>query len=745
MTTHASALRRGFWLAVTALLVIAMTAPAAAQDKPVLPPVVAPPAPQVTVALHQVDAVIKGPVATVHVTQILRNDASQTAEGVYLFPLPVGAAVSDFQMTVDGKTIEGKLMTAEAARAIYDETVRQLRDPALLEYRGRGLFAASVFPIPAGDTRKLEFTYTQVLDLQDGLYRFNYPLRTRQLSTLPVEQISANIVLEDQPGLRTIYSPNYPLRIDKTNDNEATITFEIKNSQPDSDLDLYFGVDKQAIGLNLLSYHPAGEDGYFVLLAAPGVDVAPDEVVARDLVLVVDISGSMRGDKMEQARAAAKFVVEHLNPGDRFNLIAFSSATNSWESGLQPVDAGTVKDATHWIDRLRASGSTDINRALLEALAQLAPDPAAAGDKARSAYVLFLTDGQPTLGETSSERIVDNVNNNRPAGRNVRLFTFGIGYDVNTDLLDVLSQELGGRASYVGPDERIDEAVSTFYTQISTPVLTDVKLDMSGMDTTETYPYPLPDLFAGEQLVLVGRYRDGGKTTVELSGTVNGKARLYEYSGRELAKAGGDAFVARLWATRKIGALLEQIRRTGDNQELIDSIVELSLQFGIVTPYTSYLVEEPTAASGDEGPTVAAPADAAMPRALADQAYSSVAAAASGAAAAPAAGAAAVQASKTRDELQRATTAAGEQPEAIRYVEGRTFKRQGVVESADGSLQDFWVDTQYRDTMKLTTIEFGSDAYWELLKRPEMAAWLALGKELVIVTGADSALRITAK
>ena len=207
-----------------------------------------------------------------------------------------------------------------------------------------------------------------------------------------------------------MYSPNYPIRIDRTGDDGALVTFDAVNMQIQNDLDLYFGVDESAIGVNLLSYKPAGEDGYFVLLAAPGVDVPAGEIVARDLVLVVDVSGSMQGDKLAQAQAAARYVVEHLNPADRFNLIAFSSAPQVWQRELQPVGDEHVADAVRWIDRLRATGSTDINRAALEALAQL--DDAQTAD--RPAYVLFLTDGQPTLGELVAERIVDNAENNRP-------------------------------------------------------------------------------------------------------------------------------------------------------------------------------------------------------------------------------------------------------------------------------------------------------------------------------------------
>lgn len=698
---------------------------------------------QVTVELHKVEAVVDGPIATVSVTQIFRNDGGQVAEGIYVFPLPKDAAVSDFQLTVDGKTLEGKLLDRAEARRIYEQIVRQRRDPALLEYIDRGVFQANVFPIPPGESRTLDFTYTQVLKQKDGFYRFNYPLRTRQYTSLPPEQVSVSVELRNQDGLRTIYSPELPIRIERTHNDAALVTFEQAGEQPPADFDLYFGTDESAIGLNLLSYKPAGEDGYFALLAAPSIEVDSSEVVARDLVLVVDVSGSMKGEKMEQARAAARYVVEALNPEDRFDIIAFSSASKAFAGEMQAANADKREAALEWIDDLRVNGSTDINRALLEAFAELdaSTEDAPAG---RPAYVLFLTDGQPTLGETSADRIVANAQNNAPPDRSIRLFPFGIGYDVNTDLLDTLGSLLGGRSSYVQPEERIDEAVGTFYAQISTPVLANISLDFGDeAGVQELLPYPLPDLFAGEQLVAVGRYKEGGRVEVELKGDVNGTARLFVYPGRSLVTSGGEPFVAKLWATRRIGALVDQVRREGPQQELIDEIVDLSLRYGIVTPYTSYLVLEP--GEFEPAPPVAdrGGAYAYAPRSIEADAQKGVAAAAVEAAAAAPSGEAAVAASVARSELKNATSVLHSvtQDEAVRYVAGRSFQRQ-VVDN-NGQPIDFWVDTAYREGMEVTTVRFGSDDYFALLDEPNMAEWLSVGPAVVIVTGDNTALRIT--
>lgn len=690
---------------------------------------------------QQVAVVIDGPMAEVHLTQLLRNHSAQPVEGTYLFPLPADAAISDFQMTVDGQVLEGEVLTKEAARQIYEAIVRQQRDPALLEYIGQNLFQVSIFPMPAGATRQVELTYTQLLTQRDGLYKFQYPLRTHPYSAEPIQELAITLTLRNQAGLRTIYSPTYDITVDRTSDKSAQVTYRTTEARPDHDFALYFGANEGQIGLNLLSYKAAYEDGYFVLLAAPSVEVDAEAIIARDIVMVVDISGSMQGEKIVQAKAAAHYVVDHLNPDDRFNLIAFSTGVRLWQTQLQPVATATRQAAHDWIDALNATGSTDINRSLLEALAQF--DDALA---ARPAYLLFLTDGLPTQGETKIDRILGNVRNNRPSAVQLRLFPFGVGFDVNTELLDTLSRELGGRSSYVQPEQRIDEEVSHFYAGISTPVLSDVTVAF-GDDTVvdELYPYPLPDLFAGEQLVVAGRYHGVTTADVTLRGKINGKPITYRYPTQHLAEAGGEPAVARLWAARKISALLEQVRQQGPAQELIDAIVELSLQYGIVTPYTSAFVPEPNLAmpgangdrpgSEDSDELTSTPATmsrenvaAKMANQMQTDTYDSV-------------GQAAVAASERLDEL--ANAAVIQSAPEIRFINGRTFIKRTVVEGADKTQLTLWVDTLYTEDMQLETVQFGGDCYFALTQEPQLAGWLALSPNLILVHDAHTALRIT--
>lgn len=743
---------------LTLLILLSAALPAAAQgiiidpppnpSQPIRPALVVTP---VTVESQRVDATIDGPVASVRVTQLFHNPSDRVQEGTFLFPLPVDAAVSDFQMTVDGQVLEGKLLKKEEARRIYEEIVRQQRDPALLEYVGRDLFQASVFPIPAQSSRTVELTYREVVWLENGLHRFSVPLGSRQNSQ-PAASVAVNVELAEQTGLRTIYSPSHQVAIERTGNDAAVIGFESRDLAQPRDFTLYWGSDAAAVGVNLLSYKPAGEDGFFLLLAAPALDVTADAVVERDIVLVLDVSGSMEGEKLAQAQKAADFVVNHLNSGDRFALLSFSTGVDRWKGDLQTANGENRAAAQQWIDRLRATGSTDINRALLEGLALLDnPD-----DSSRPAYVLFLTDGLPTQGEENPAQIVVNAERSVPAGRTLRLFTFGVGYDVNTDLLDEVSASLGGRSSYVSPDEQIDEAVSSFYAGVSTPVLANLSVTMTdatgkSVDINDSYPYPLPDLFAGGQLVWVGRYESGGAVDVTLTGDVNGAIERFNYPELSLATSGGESAVARLWATRKIGALLTAIRRNGANPETIDAIIELSLDYGIITPYTSYLVEEPELAVGGGGGVVWSDSFRQSPDSTGNhwsnspfggdaaprtQAYSAAPAAIAESAAADASGLFAVQASKTRSQLREAESVP--ENEQVRYVAGKSFVQRGQVQPADGTLYPVWVDTALTAEMTPRQLSFGSAEYFALAADAQVAQWLAVSPALVVVIDGEA-------
>jgi Ca-activated chloride channel homolog len=664
---------------------------------------------QLVIRYHHVDVKIDNQLAVTHVDQVFYNPNDWAVEGTYLFPLPLDAAVTEFILWVDGEPVQGEVLDAEQARRTYEEIVSSLRDPALLEYAGRGAVQASIFPIPPKGERRIELEYTQVLPADRGLVNYVYPLNTEKFSALPLESVVVRVEVQSSQPLRAVYSPSHPVAVERSGDHAFVAAYEANDLLPDSDFSLMYSTGESE-AFHLFSYRdpadPAGADGYFMALLAPKPG-EPVQSISKDLLLVLDRSGSMEGEKFQQAQSALRYILNHLNPGDRFYLTAFSSGTTSYASGLR--SASDAKEAEAWVNRLNAEGSTDINRALLET--------AAVTDKERPTYLIFLTDGLPTEGETESDRILANFLAAAP--KNLRLFSFGVGWDVDTFLLDSLSQNHHGLSSYVQPGDALDEALSEFYARISTPVLTNLQLNFGQIGTYDLYPHPLPDLFVGTQVVLVGRYRTGGEADVVLTGEVNGTAQEFRFTETSFAvdsrgTQDGTTFLPRLWATRKIGYLLNRIRLQGADAETIDQIVRLSIRYGIVTPYTSYLVTEPM------------PLGVENQERLALETFKEMEAAP----AAPAFGQEAVERAAGQGALSQADqapvmTQSQDQQQGVRIVGARTFVWS----------EQSWVDTAYDpDSMTPQKIAFLSPEYFKLANtRQDIAAALAQAEQVIVV------------
>ncbi len=691
---------------------------------PIMPPIRRDCANYLTVKNHNVTVTIDNQIARTHVDETFFNDSAYALEGTYIFPLPDDAAISDFAMWVDGKKLEGQVLDKNQARQTYEDIVRRQRDPALLEYIGRNAFQARIFPIPPQTDKRVEIDYSQILKADNGLVRYIYPLNTEKFSPQPLGRVSVNVAIKSNAALKAIYSPSHNVSVSRDGNFAAKVGYEDANVKPDRDFVLYYSVTQDDIGLNLLSYKSGSDDGFFVMLVAPKVDVDKSQVSAKDVILVLDVSGSMQGAKIAQAKNALNYVLDHLNANDRFNVISFSTGISAYASGLQP--ASKRDDARNFVTRLQAEGSTDINRALLEAIGN--------ADKERPTIVIFLTDGLPTAGEVNSQKIIANATAAAP--KNVRLFTFGVGDDVNTILLDSLAEQLRGASAYIRLTEKIDEIVSAFYAKVSTPVLSDLAVDWGGVTVSDVYPYPMPDLFAGTQLVVAGRYRGGGPTTITLKGTINGVAQSFKYSDVSFSNSSGDSstatnFIPRLWATRKIGYLLNQIRLNGESKEVVNEIVTLAVRYGIVTPYTSFLIDERADVLTQAGRSGAAQD---MQKALAPSAM-------------PTSGAAAVQQSQQQNQMRGAGVAPA-MPTAAPMPGGSGAAVAAPIQAVGDKtflLRDgVWTDTQF-DPSKMTTtkIEFGSDAYFALsANNPDWGKYLALGSRVIVVLN-DAPYEIT--
>ena len=534
-----------------------------------------------------VDIDIEKQVAAVHADIVFRNQLGRQIEGTFLFPLPEASAIHDFSMYANGKKLEGEILKKEQAREIYDRIVGKLRDPALLEYVGQDLFQASIFPIPANDKVRVELDYEQLLKRDSGLTEVTYPIRTTRSDAKPLGELVIDVELSSDIPLKSIYSPTHDVDTVRKSDHKARVGFEGDRVQPDRDFVLYYATSEEEFGCNLIASRERREDGFFLVLLAPKTRFSEEEIPAKDVVFVFDTSGSMAGKKIDQACKALVFCLDNLNRDDRFNVITFATGLREFADDVVAATDDNVEDAIEFVEKMKARGGTNIEESMVTALETLA-------DSSRPAMVLFLTDGYPTVGETDIGELTDLITEaNEGKGKSPRrVFTFGVGDEINAQFLDRVTRDNSGAAEYVRPAEDIEIKVSSLYGKISHPVLTDIEMKMDGVRTYDVYPAKLGDLFCGTELRVLGRYEDEGDAKLVLTGQGADGDRRFTYDVYLPRAESAHGFVPRLWAIRKVGYLLDEIRLKGENKELKDEIVDLALTYGIVTPYTSFLVNE---------------------------------------------------------------------------------------------------------------------------------------------------------
>lgn len=684
----------------------------------------------------KIDTKIAGQVATTYIEQVFRNDTPYTLEGTYFFPIPESASVIEFAIWENGKKLAGEVRSRDEARRIYDEIVRSQRDPGLLEYAGKDLLQASIFPIPPNSDKKLELKYSQILKADSGTVAYRYPLGTgRNLwanQNFPVREhnssvrpgtpqqfgtISGRIEITGKEALRNIYSPSHQVDITNKGEKNAVITFETGSNN--SDFQLFYGISNSDFGLSLLTYREPEKDGYFLLMLSPKDDITEKELVNKDVVFVLDTSGSMSEDgKMDKARAALLFGIRGLREGDRFNVINFAGEEHLMESGLIAADKKGIDQGVEFVKNLKPSGGTNINDALRAALRQF-------DSSNRPKMLVFLTDGLPTIGEADVDKIVANAKEIKV--ENLRIFPFGVGYDVNTRLLDKLATANGGLAEYVEPKEDLEIKVSNFFTRVNSPVLTDLKLDFGGVTTELLYPRELTDIFKGTQVALIGRYRnenDLRNQTIHLTGRTGREQRSFSYFNLDFPKRSRDNdFLPRLWASRRVGWLVEQIRVNGEKKELKDEIVSLGTKYGIVTPYTSYLATDGTVQNAVTAQQLGnLPAGTVFGGAIREES-----------------GRDAVKMSRSQNTLQSNVSVADDAENrdlATQVYVQNSMQNQYVGTKNFVQLSNVWTDTDYETNKSLPAvrIQFASDEYFDLVsKESGLARYFALGEEVVVV------------
>ena len=677
-------------------------------ERPVIP---ARSSPAVVRVSSTVRVVVDGRIARVEVEERFRNSGGGIAEGSYLYPLPGEAQFSDFSLFQGDQELKGEMMGAEQARVIYEGIVRRLKDPALITLAGHGLIRAQVFPIQPGETRKVILRYSQLLAREGDALQLRYAAGNRGDAPL-----SVRFEIPRESEYATPYSPTHPIT---TSHRGGTMTVTVA-SPARGDIALVLPFRRGLVGGTVLTHADAGEDGYALLFLSPP-PLGDNTRVPRDLTFVVDISGSMSGEKLSQAQTALRQAIGSLGATDRFRLIAFSNGIRQFRTGFTVATPAARAEARTFVDDLIATGGTNLEGAVAAALD-------APADAERMSLVFLLTDGIPSVGEQAPDRIAAGA-----AGKigQHRIFTFGVGHDVNTYLLDRLAVEGRGAATYVAPGADVGDAVGGVLTKLSRPALADLRIVRAPVRFIDQAPAQLPDLFFGEELVVLTRYHGAGDGPVVIEGTRNGRRERFTIDAHFPANSSSESFIPPLWAGRRIGELSRQARLEGATPELIAQIKELGLSYGILTEYTSYLVQEP-------GTALARDAAAPMPS-----------------------GAVAARAMTGTREFERARADAGmAQSNSLLSVRDQAVTKQMLnatsaggsgaaiasVRNAGGHIfvmrNGTLTDIAHNDSLTVTTIAPFSAAWFALAKaRPALAEALGIGSPMILA-GKHASLKV---
>ena len=658
---------------------------------------------------HHIKIGIKNQLVTTKVDQIFINPNDFEVNGMYIFPVPDAAVVSNLALSIDGELVNGELLSQEQSHQIYRNSARYGGNRAILEHLGTRAFAVEVPGIPAYGERRIQFEYSQIISADSNLTKYTYPLSLAKSASASIRNLHVEMEIASEDELRTVYSPSHEVTIDRKDDRHVRVSYEGTDIDPDDDFLCYYSVSDDNFGITLLTHRAdEKEDGYFMLLVSPKYEVKQTEIVEKDFIFVLDRSGSMAGRKVEQAKKALRYCVQNLNDGDRFNLILFNEDITSladrlnrgeeWFGGERWPDSTVLSDklidakngrekAFEFIDGIEGRGMTNINEALLTALAEK-PDPK------RPRIVVFLTDGQPTAGVTNPALILENV---AKANKNLsRIFVFGVGYDVNVRLLDKMAADNGGTRNYVEPNEDIEDAVSSLFRKMNEPVLVDVGINFGGIITKALSPKNLPDLFREEQLTLLGRYESYGDTVLKLRGIISSEQHEFSKSVHFSELEPDNDFLPHLWAQRRIAELVDEAGLNGGNRELLDEIERLSEEYGVLTPDISLVAADDGSFRMQYRSQIGRTYDADLRK---DEAIT-----------------------RSKERERQKYLGHRIQRDDMKHIGRKTFHHHNGI----------WIDSEYDGKSDRKKIEFGSDEYYALMNHlPELAKYSKLAKDVL--------------
>jgi Ca-activated chloride channel family protein len=548
----------------------------------------------VQVWLDHIEVTIKDQVAVKTYDCTFKNPNPVVVTGATCYmELEPGAHVDNMKVEVNGKVMEAEILDVKKANEVFNDIVKRGGSPALLEYMGNQLIQTKVPQIPANGVVKVKLQYTTVLENRAGLVRLQMLNTNPKASMQPLKSASVKVKISSKTPIKNVYSPTHKVKFEEDKDADVMVTWSQEDYLPKHPFVLYYQLATEDVAATLVAHREPGEEGHFMLMMSPTIGngagkVTESQILPKDVVFCVDTSGSMlEGGKMEQAKAALKYCLENLRPDDRFNIVDFSTGVRAFrENELVPVNKENREAALRYASKLHARGGTAIQDALETSLSLLK-------ESDRLKMVVFATDGFPTIGEREPEGILKATA--KANKQDVRIFVFGEGFDVNTNLLDFLALNNRGEADYVLPDEDIAKRISAFYDRVGSPIMTDLKVEIDGIRVKDIYPKQIADIYRGEQVIVYGRYDGVGKKKVRLTGKFQGQTKSFDFDVDfpEASENDKASFVPRLWAGKKVDYLLNELRKSGkEEKELVDEVTYLAKRYGIVTPYTAFLMAE---------------------------------------------------------------------------------------------------------------------------------------------------------
>ncbi|MBX7172798.1 MAG: VWA domain-containing protein [Pyrinomonadaceae bacterium] len=572
----------------------------------------------------EVKAEISGFLSRVSVTQTFQNPFDTPIEAVYTFPLPNDAAVDEMTIQIDKRIVKAKIMERQKAQETYEKARQEGKVAALLEQQRPNIFTQSVANILPNAEIKVVISYVETLKYIDGTYEFSFPMTIGERyipfsqaenpdsssqtgvpdaskivppsEKRPAHTVSLELKLDAGVPLESFESNTHEIETQQLSANTLALRLKDEEEIPNRDFVLKYKTAGNKIKDAVLT-HRSAKGGFFNLILQPPAKVIPAETMPKEVVFVLDTSGSMSGMPIEKARESMKLTLDGLNPNDTFNLITFAGETKILFDKPVPASKENLEKAQNLLNGVKSSGGTEMMKAIKAAL-----EPSDATDHVR--IVCFMTDGY--VGNEAE--IISEVQKHP----NARVFGFGIGHSVNHYLLDEISREGRGEVEYVNLKDDGSKAARRFYERIRNPLLTDVSIDIQGVQTAENFPQKVPDLFDVRPVSIVGRYLNGGNAKIILRGKMAGKdySREIPFKFPEQNKA--NDVLATLWARRKVADLSRQDfqgLQTGKmKDELKQAITNLGLEFRLLTPFTSFVaVEEKVVNEGGENKTVEVP------------------------------------------------------------------------------------------------------------------------------------------